>query len=304
MLAILSFLPTQHCWAIIVRTHCLHQNEYCRRFFKPRPFNSQEHRLGQRPVGLEAHKSDDLTSSDRIDGVVLANQGRAQRMDPRETAEIGHNVSNESASVNSTAPSLALLSDELLMERIGKGDELAYGTLVTRHLGPCTGLATKVLSHQPDAEEVMQEAFIRLWRHAPSWKVDGAKFTTWFYRVIVNLCIDHQRKVKRRPQSAMSIGPADTDQSGNLQVQFADDAEAADQQIERQQTTLEIHAALEHVPSRQRTAITLCYFQELSNKEAAEIMDINIKALESLLTRGRKGLAARMGHLRNEGAQS
>jgi RNA polymerase sigma-70 factor, ECF subfamily len=245
-----------------------------------------------------------LTSSDKFDGVLLAKQGRAQLKASRETAEIGQNVSNESASAISAAPSLALLSDEHLMARIGNGDEHAYSALVTRHLGPCTGLATKVLSHQSDAEEVMQEAFIRLWRHAPSWKVDGAKFTTWFYRVIVNLCIDHQRKVKRRPQSAMSIGPGDANQNSPMQRQFADDHEAADQQIERQQTTIEIHAALERLPSRQRTAITLCYFQELSNKEAAEIMDINIKALESLLTRGRKGLAARMGHLRSEGKTS
>ncbi len=196
-------------------------------------------------------------------------------------------------------PALAVLSDEALMARIGQGDEAAYQTLVRRHLGPCTGLAARILFHQNDAEEVMQEAFIRLWRHAPSWKTEGAKFTTWFYRVIMNLCIDHQRKTNRRPKAAFSLGSG-TDEATELQDRLADEAISADQLIAQKETKAEVQHAIQALPERQKMAISLCYLQELSNREAADIMDINIKALESLLSRGRKRLAIQLEALNSQ----
>jgi RNA polymerase sigma-70 factor (ECF subfamily) len=195
-------------------------------------------------------------------------------------------------------PALAVLSDEALMARIGQGDTSAYQTLVERHLGPCTGLATRVLFHGNDAEEVMQEAFLRLWRHAPSWKPEGAKFTTWFYRVIMNLCIDHQRKTNRRPKAAFTLGSG-TDEANELEERLADKAPGADELIARNETKTEVQRAIKALPERQKMAISLCYLQELSNREAADIMDINIKALESLLSRGRKRLATQLEALKS-----
>ena len=201
-----------------------------------------------------------------------------------------------------TDPALLVLSDESLMERISQGDEAAYGALVDRHLGQSTGLARRILAHPDDAEEVMQEAFIRLWRHAPNWQPGKARFSTWFYRVIVNLCIDHKRKAKRRPQANVAISPDQELQESRIDPGFAASQAShgqADpgQALDQRQTHQAVRDALDQLPDRQKLAITLCYFQELSNKEAADIMDVNIKALESLLSRGRKNLAQHISHL-------
>lgn len=182
----------------------------------------------------------------------------------------------------------AILSDETLMVRVGKGDRHAYGLLVERHLARSNGLATRILSNAAEAEEVVQEAFLRLWKHAPNWQPKGAKFTTWFYRVILNLCIDIQRKRKDKMVPIEDIAdPASSDPS-------------ADESFYRGQISHRVGKALDGLPERQKAALALCYFQGLSNREAAEILEVNIKALESLLSRGRKALKETLGDLRQE----
>lgn len=182
----------------------------------------------------------------------------------------------------------AILSDEVLMVSVGKGDRHAYGVLVERHLDRSNGLAARTLSNAAEAEEVVQEAFLRLWKHAPNWQPKGAKFTTWFYRVILNLCIDVQRKRKNKLVPIEDIAdPVSSDPW-------------ADESLYQGQVAHKVGKALEGLPERQRAAIALCYFQGLSNREAAEILDVNIKALESLLSRGRKALKETLGDLRQE----
>ena len=195
--------------------------------------------------------------------------------------------------------SLAVLTDEVLMLRVGEGDERAYAVLVDRHLGPCTGLAARLAGHPDDGEEIIQEAFLRLWRYAPKWQEGGAKFTTWFYRVILNLSIDHKRKTGKWAGKTMPLVRQDDD-GEETTLDLADDGEAADDGLQRQEQAATVQEAVANLPERQRTAITLCYFQELSNREAAEIMEINIKALESLLSRGRRGLQQSLGQLKSE----
>jgi len=183
---------------------------------------------------------------------------------------------------------LDVLSDESLMRRIGDGDQRAYQVLVDRHLGKGLGMATRLLGNAAEGEEVMQEAFLRLWRHAPNWSPEGAKFTTWFYRVLMNLCIDRQRTRRGR------MVPLDV--AGDP----ADDRLAADARVHEGQVADKMTAAIDDLPERQRMAISLCYLQGLSNKEAAEVLEVNIKALESLLTRGRQALKQRLAHIKDE----
>jgi RNA polymerase sigma-70 factor (ECF subfamily) len=186
------------------------------------------------------------------------------------------------------AAALNILSDETLMQRVGGGDEAAYRVLVERHLGQSLGFATRVLGDRAEAEEAMQEAFLKLWRGAPNWQPGGARFTTWFYRVVLNLCIDRQRKRRGRLVPLDDAGdPADS----------RPDAEA---DLHGRQVGMQIDGALGELPERQRAAISLCYLQGLSNKEAADVLDVNIKALESLLTRARAALKQRLAPLRNE----
>lgn len=171
------------------------------------------------------------------------------------------------------------ITDEELILRIGDGDQTAYGILVDRHLSMNLGYATKLLGNAAEAEEVMQEAFIRVWKHASRWDpARKTRFTTWFYRVVTNLCYDVGRK--RKPQEKVEI----------LETIASDEA-SAENVIAVDQRSKQVKKALEELPNRQSTAIMLCYFQGLSNREAAEVMEVSLNALESYLVRGRRNLA-------------
>lgn len=175
--------------------------------------------------------------------------------------------------------------DAALMQRIAAGDEEAFRLLVRRHLAATVRLAQRVLGDAGAAEDAAQEAFIRVWKHAANFEDParrGAKFTTWLYRIVVNLCIDEKRKSRKTPV------PVDMD-AGMGQF-LADDGPNAEQGMARKQQSARVRAALDALPARQRTAFILCFYEERSNKEAAEMMGIGLKALESLLVRARKTL--------------
>lgn len=143
----------------------------------------------------------------------------------------------------------------------------------------------RMLGSKAAAEDTVQETFLRLWRHAAKWKPQGAKFETWLYRVAMNLCLDQLRKAKREaPEDAAP--------------ERADGADRQDQKIFAAERRFAIDEALEKLPERQRLAITLCHYQELSNIEAAEIMGISVEALESLLARGRRALRTSLAPMR------
>lgn len=183
-----------------------------------------------------------------------------------------------------TAVSFGLdaLADELLMKRIGAGDAAAFSTLVNRHARRFFGAAYRIALNKEDAEDIVQEAFCKLWSGKAQWKDDrGAKFTTWFYRIVSNQAIDHMAKKNRNYGGEVDENHASSDPS-------------AEQELLASRKTQEIESALAELPERQRTAITLFYNEELSQKEAAEVMGITVKAVESLLGRAKQALKERM----------
>lgn len=168
-------------------------------------------------------------------------------------------------------------SDGALMQRVAAGDHRAYTLLVDRHLRHAINVAWRVLFDRADAEEVAQEAFLRVWQHAHRWQPDGsASFRTWLNRVVVNLCIDR----KRRPgMAALDDQPEPVDpQATPFEARLA--TETGDQ----------VAQALQRLPERQRAAIVLCYWEGESNIAAAEALGISIGALESLLIRAKRSL--------------
>ena len=175
------------------------------------------------------------------------------------------------------------LRDAELMARVAAGDQQACRQLVESHLGPVLGLAQRMLGEPSAAEDVAQEAFLRLWRQSGSWRPE-ARIGTWLYRVTHNLAIDQLRGRRRLDSDALpeQIDPAP--------------GPACRQQ--RVQVGRLVEAALGRLPERQRTAITLVHHQELSNIEAAEIMAVSVEALESLLSRGRRALRAELAELK------
>lgn len=186
----------------------------------------------------------------------------------RDTRRGGEGIRAEGSSVTREDP------DQPLLERLARGDERAYALLVTRHTGRMFGLARRMLGHDSDAEDVTQDAFLRVWRHAKAWKPGQARFETWLYRVTLNLCYD---RLRRRRETTVETMPEVLDDTPSVL-----DAHAS------RDVAREVEAALAKLPERQRAALVLCHYQELSNAEAAALLEVTVEALESLLARGRR----------------
>jgi RNA polymerase sigma-70 factor (ECF subfamily) len=172
-------------------------------------------------------------------------------------------------------------SDDDLMVRAGKGDKTAFGLLVERHLTRAGAIAGRITGNRTDAEEIVQEAFLRAWLKAPSWlpqeqRNGGAQFGTWFHRVVVNLCLDRKRRTPFAPIEA--AGEVEDPQPGGYDTTL------------RTETGNRVATAVAALPERQRAALTLCHYEGLSNIEAAAILDVSVGALESLLVRARRSL--------------
>ncbi|MBI3437815.1 MAG: RNA polymerase sigma factor [Proteobacteria bacterium] len=161
----------------------------------------------------------------------------------------------------------------------GAGDVRAAETLVRRHLPKMVGLARRMLNDGAEAEDVAQEVFLRVWREAPKWRPGAAKFETWMHRVAINLCYDRMRR--RREKADPDAG-----------MEMADPAPLAGEVWLAQQRAAAVNAALAALPERQRAALALVHFQEMTNIAAAEALEISVEALESLLARGRRAMRA------------
>jgi len=173
-------------------------------------------------------------------------------------------------------------SDEALVARVAEGDRAAYAGLVLRHTERFLALAERLLGERDEAEDALQDAFSRLWTRASGFDPAAARFTTWFYRVVANACTDRLRRRKRLqalPEHWDAIDPA----------------QPADEGLSRRQRAGEVRQALERLPDRQKLAVVLCYFEGLTNVEAADVLAVSVKALESLLVRARRTLKADLG---------
>ncbi|MFA5985510.1 MAG: sigma-70 family RNA polymerase sigma factor [Methylococcaceae bacterium] len=169
--------------------------------------------------------------------------------------------------------------DQRLMERIANGDKWAFHVLVMRYLPKAHNIARRMLSSPEDAEEAVQDAFAKLWQHAARYDPSKAASSTWFYQILSNTCLNMAR---RKPFIHASID--------ELEDTLTDATLAQDSQLVAQQDSARIRVAVAALPERQRLAVILCYFEELSNAQAAATMGLHIKALEGLLVRARKKL--------------
>lgn len=166
--------------------------------------------------------------------------------------------------------------DDELVARVANGDEAACRLLLDRHLPRILALARRMLKSHEDAEEVAQEVFLRVWTRAAEWEPGRAQFGTWLYRVTTNLCLDRLRRQTSDDLDSIPE-PASSDPTPEESLQNKGLGEA-------------INRALDSLPDRQRVAIQLCHYQGLSNIEAADMLEISVEALESLLSRARRQL--------------
>lgn len=176
------------------------------------------------------------------------------------------------------AEALEKLDDESLMERVKAHDHRAFSVLVERRNEMFYAAAYRMVMNKEEAEDIVQEAFLKIWDKPKIWKSGkGAKFTTWFYRIVMNLAVDHIRKSSKKT----GIENPDEIKSGERRQ---------DEDLIKSEEQMALDAALKTLPEKQLMALNLCFYEGVSNKEAAEIMKINVKALESLLMRAKAGI--------------
>ena len=170
--------------------------------------------------------------------------------------------------------------DEALLVRYANGDAAAARALTVRLTPRVLSHAYRMLGDRAEAEDVTQEAMIRLWKIAPDWRQGEAKVTTWLFRVVANLCTDRLRKVRGIALDAVA--------------EPEDDARGPVESLQEQARMDALQAALNRLSDRQRQAVVLRHIEGLGNPEIAGIMEISVEAVESLTARGKRALAAEL----------
>jgi RNA polymerase sigma-70 factor (ECF subfamily) len=168
--------------------------------------------------------------------------------------------------------------DAALLARAARGDAAAARALVARLAPRVHALARRMLADPAEAEDVTQETMLRLWRVAPDWRSGGARVSTWTHRVAANLCLD---RLRRRPSVAL-----------DAIAEPADPAPAPADRLDAAARRAALEAAIDALPDRQRAAIVLRHFEERANPEIAAALGVSVEAVESLLARARRALAA------------
>ncbi len=174
-------------------------------------------------------------------------------------------------------------NDALLVARVGEGDAEAYRELVRRNAGRLYHFALRLVRNSADAEDVVQESFLRLWLHATDYTAP-VRVTTWLYSIAHNLALDRFRNRKHTEEF--------DDES-----ELSQNAEPQPNLLEAKLDAEALHRALDGLPRRQAAALVLVHLNGLSGKEASNVLCVSESAMESLLARARRNLKARMGNL-------
>lgn len=166
--------------------------------------------------------------------------------------------------------------DDALLRRIGDDDERAFRLLVERHVDRAYALALRILQDGAAAEDVVQDAMLKVWTGRGSWDESRGRFSTWLYRVVTNRCLD----LRRQPRT----------EDVEMLPEVSDGQPDALTTMRRVEVSEIIERAMSRLPDQQRIALILSYTDDLGNAEIAEIMGTSVSAVESLLKRGRQRL--------------
>lgn len=175
-------------------------------------------------------------------------------------------------------PSPEVERDAAWMERLQQGDVSAYRELMDHYVRPVLNYSQRMLGSRAEAEEVTQEAFLRLWKLNTTWSPD-ARVISWLLRVAHNLCTDRLRR--RR-------------EIGDAGAEAISDSRRPSHVLEQRERVEAIRAAIDRLPERQRAALVMSHFEGLSNGEIAKVMDVGVEAVESLLSRARRQLRGQL----------
>jgi RNA polymerase sigma-70 factor (ECF subfamily) len=178
--------------------------------------------------------------------------------------------------------------DVRLMQLVAGGDTAAFEQLIERHQTLVAGTVARMLGSNSDVEDIAQQVFIRVWKSAGRY-VARAKFTTWLLKITRNLVFNEMRRAKRHPHLPVQIDPEAEE------IPLKDEATAApDATLLQVELQAEIEKAIMLLPDTQRMALVLRRYEELSYEEIADVLDLSVPAVKSLLFRARTELRERL----------
>jgi len=187
-------------------------------------------------------------------------------------------------------------NDSQILESVRAGNSRAYAALVDRHKAKAMTLAVRILGKREEAEEVVQDAFLKAYRNLDDFRGD-AKFSTWLYRILYNLCMT---RVTRRKEAMASIDAGD---GNSLDVLEDEEEVSAIDKMAKEELKGLVHSHIGLLPEKLRTAILLFYIQEMSYEEMSFAMAMPLGSVKTYLHRGRNLLRKRLAdHLKREGS--
>jgi len=181
------------------------------------------------------------------------------------------------------------LVDHALMRRIAEGDERAFTELVERHQNMVVGTVAKMLGNSSEAEDISQQVFVRIWKHARRYK-PNAKFTTYLFTITRNLVFNEIRRRKRRNE----VSSDEREETSRQEI--ADSPQyRPDREMERQELRDVVDKAIEALPEQQRLAVVLRRYEQMPYEQIAEVLELSLPAVKSLLFRARTSLRESLG---------
>jgi RNA polymerase sigma-70 factor, ECF subfamily len=180
--------------------------------------------------------------------------------------------------------------DVRLMQLVGQGDTKAFEELVERHQSLVIGTIARMLGSSSDVDDIAQQVFVRVWRSANRY-VPRAKFTTWLLKITRNLVFNEMRRTKRHAHLPLQFEP------GAEEIPIKDEtAPAPDAVILEGELQQAIEDAIAALPDSQRMAVVLRRYEDLSYEQIADVLELSVPAVKSLLFRARTELRARLSH--------
>jgi len=178
--------------------------------------------------------------------------------------------------------------DVRLMHLVSQGDTRALEELIERHQSLVAGTVARMLGSNSDVEDIAQQVFIRVWKSARRY-VPRAKFTTWLLKITRNLVFNELRRTKRHPHVSLQTEPGVEEFPVKDEVNPAPDASLLETELQRA-----IEEAIMQLPESQRMALVLRRYEQLSYEQIAEILDLSVPAVKSVLFRARTELRSRL----------
>lgn len=178
--------------------------------------------------------------------------------------------------------------DVRLMVLVASGDTVAFEALIERHQTLVAGTVARMLGSNSDVEDIAQQVFIRVWKSASRY-VARAKFTTWLLKITRNLVFNEMRRAKRHPHVPVQIDPEAEELPLRDEMTATPDATLLQEELQSK-----IDSAIAQLPDTQRMALVLRRYQELSYEEIAEVLELSVPSVKSLLFRARTELRERL----------